>query len=225
MPHPRRHPARGAVIVRRTQTERAEQMRERLLDATIDCLIRSGYSEMSTNDIVRRARVSRGALAHHFPTKVELVTAAARRLVDERAADFRTRFGAVPPERRTPAEALELLWSFYAAPSGIALVELTVAARHSRQLRAVLAPVAEQVAASTAEVFAEFFPERAAMPFSDQALRTVHALFAGLALSAMAAPDGDGHTAEVRTFLNRIVVLAEELAPVHLQPTVTGSPA
>jgi AcrR family transcriptional regulator len=171
---------------------------------------------MSTNDIVRRAHVSRGALAHHFPTKAELVTAAARRLVEERAADFRRRFGAVPPERRTPAEALELLWSFYAAPSGVALIELTVAARHSRQLRAVLAPVAEQVAASTTEVFAEFFPDKAALPFTDQVLRTVHALFAGLALSAMAAPDGDGHTAEVRAFLNHVVSLAEGFAPLRL---------
>ncbi|HJQ42626.1 MAG TPA: TetR/AcrR family transcriptional regulator [Jatrophihabitantaceae bacterium] len=220
---PARRPTRTAERVRRSQSERAEQMRDRLLDATIDCLIRSGYSELSTNDIVRRARVSRGALAHHYPTKAELVTAAARRLVDERAADFRRRFGAVPPERRTPAEALELLWSFYAAPSGIALVELTVAARHSRQLRAVLAPVAEQVAASTAEVFAEFFPERAGLPFTDQVLRTVHALFAGLALSAMAAPDGDGHTAEVRTFLKHLVSLAETFAP-FAQSTV-GSPA
>ena len=213
---------RSVVRAPRTQAERAEQMRERLLDATIDCLIRSGYSEMSTNDIVRRARVSRGALAHHFPTKAELVTAAARRLVDERAADFRRRFSAVPPERRTPAEALELLWSFYAAPSGVALVELTVAARHSRQLRAVLAPVAEQVAASTAEVFAEFFPERAALPFTDQALRTVHALFAGLALSAMAAPSGDGHATEVREFLKHLVSLAESVRPV--QPSAMGSP-
>lgn len=204
-----------------SQAERAEQMRERLLDATIDCLVRTGYSEMSTNDIVRRARVSRGALAHHFPTKAELVTAAARRLVDARAADFRRRFRALPPHRRTPGEALELLWSFYAAPSGIALVELTVAARHSRQLRPVLAPVSEQVASSTAEVFAEFFPERAALPFVDQALRSVHALFAGLTLSAMAAPEGADHAVEVRAFLKHLVSFVETYAP----STAVGSPA
>jgi hypothetical protein len=40
MPHPRRHPARGAEQIHRSQAERAEQMRERLLDATIDCLVR-----------------------------------------------------------------------------------------------------------------------------------------------------------------------------------------
>ncbi|MGN6472734.1 MAG: helix-turn-helix domain-containing protein, partial [Mycobacteriales bacterium] len=53
----------AAAPQRRSQAERTEQMRTRLLDATIHCLAESGYGRMSTNDVVRRARVSRGALA------------------------------------------------------------------------------------------------------------------------------------------------------------------
>ena len=71
-------------------------MRARLLDATVDCLVAGGYAKLSTNDVVRRAGVSRGALAHHFPTKSELVAAAGTRLIERRAAEFRATFRAVP---------------------------------------------------------------------------------------------------------------------------------
>lgn len=202
-----RHPARLGSIehMHRSQAERVATMRARLLDATITCLDERGYGDMSTNDVVRQARVSRGALAHHFPTKAELVLAAAQRLVDQRAADFRQRFGALPPRRRTPAEALAVLWTLYDGPGCAALVELTVAARHKSELKAVLAPMSERIAEVTGEVFAEFFPELSGQPFVAEALRAVHATFAGLALGAMASEDGHERAAEVRAFLKILV--------------------
>lgn len=188
-----------------SQAERAGAMRARLLDATIECVAELGYGRMSTNDIVRSARVSRGALAHHFPTKADLVSAAAQRLLERRVEDFRDRFTAMAPDRRTPAEALSVLWSFYDDTGGLVLLELMVAARHNRELAAVLAPVPERIAEVSADVFAEFFPELAGRPFLGEALRAVHALFSGLALNAL--PDGDrsGRGAEVRAFLKIIV--------------------
>jgi AcrR family transcriptional regulator len=199
---------------RRPQAERAETMRGRLLDATIECLATTGYGRMSTNDIVRRARVSRGALAHHYPTKADLVKAAAQRLLDQRAVDFRHRFGSIAPARRTPAEALSVLWSFYDDPGGLALIELTVAARSHPELKAVLGPVSHQIAANTAEVFAEFFPELAELPFADEALRAIHAMYVGLLLSSMAGDDADDHGAEVRAFLKILVSLSGQLVPL-----------
>jgi AcrR family transcriptional regulator len=187
---------------RRTQAERAEQMRARLLDATIECLADSGYGRMSTNDVVRRARVSRGALAHHFPTKADLVTAAAERLVERRGAEFRARFEAIAPERRTPERALEVLWSFYDDPSGMALIELTVVSRNYPELTPVLVKMGDQIATLTAEMVLAYFPSLASVPFIEEALRAVHALFAGLALGSMAGPQATGDAQAVREFLN-----------------------
>ena len=172
-------------------------MRARLLDATIECLDEPATARMSTNDVVRRARVSRGALAHHFPTKADLVSAAAQRLLDQRAAEFRERFEAIPPARRTPAEALDVLWSFYDSPGGIALIELTVAARHRPELVGVLSPMVERIAGLTGEVFAEYFPDLARLPLAEEALRAIHALFAGLALGALAGDDARAATTSV----------------------------
>ena len=176
-------------------------MRARLLSATIECLAESGYGRMSTNDVVRRARVSRGALAHHFPTKADLVTAAAERLVDQRGAEFRERLSAVEPERRTPDEALAVLWSFYDDPTGLALIELTVASRAHPELKVVLARMEEQIAAITAEMVLTYFPDLAQLPYIEEALRSLHALYAGLALSAMAGEAAEDHAAQVRAFL------------------------
>jgi AcrR family transcriptional regulator len=203
---------------RRSQAERAEQMRARLLDATIECLSESGYGRMSTNDIVRKARVSRGALAHHFPAKADLVKAAAQRLVDQRGEQFHERFAAIDPQRRTPAEALAVLWSFYDDPSGLALIELSVAARSHPELRSILQPMSKQIETITAEVVVEYFPDLAALPFIEEALRAIHAMYVGLAVSGLAGKEAVDHAAEVRAFLKVLVSMTGALEPILSGP-------
>ena len=109
--------------VRIPRAERVEAMRLRLMEAVIWCIADKGYAATSTNDVVRRAKVSRGALAHHFPTKAALVNAAAGHLVDKRAADFESRMAHLDPNDRTPLAALDILWSFYEQPECRALME------------------------------------------------------------------------------------------------------
>jgi AcrR family transcriptional regulator len=186
---------------RLTQPERVEAMRGRLLDATIDCLAESGYSGFSTNDVVRRAGVSRGALAHHYPTKAELVAAAADRLVALRAEEFRQRFAAIPIRERTVASALDVLWTFFDDPSFHALLELVVAARTDAEMRPVLATGMQRAAHVTREVFAEAFPVLGELPHVGAVLDGVLALYSGLA--AQAALDGDSaaRAAAVRAVL------------------------
>src|SRR5580700_10650527 len=82
--------------VRRTQGERSAAMRERLLDAAIDCLYELGYSGTTTIEVAARAGVSRGAQLHHFPTKEHLVTLAVRHVLAKRLEEFRTAFAALP---------------------------------------------------------------------------------------------------------------------------------
>jgi AcrR family transcriptional regulator len=205
---------------RLTQPERVEAMRNRLLDASIECLADTGYSGFSTNEVVRRAGVSRGALAHHFPAKADLVAAAADRLIALRAAEFRARFGAVPAPRRTVAKALDVLWTFFDDPSYQALLELIVAARSDDELRPVMAAGLRHAAEVTREVFAESFPELADSPFIGETLDAILALYSGLA--AQAALDGgaaDRHTA-VRNLLKGALSLAVAAAPIQVPISV-----
>ncbi len=53
---------------------------QRLLEATVDCLVERGWAGTTTTVIAERAMVSRGAQLHHYPTKAELVAAAVAHL-------------------------------------------------------------------------------------------------------------------------------------------------
>lgn len=202
------------MTARLTQPERVEAMRSRLLVAGIECLTESGYTGFSTTEVVRRAGVSRGALAHHFPTKADLVAAAADRLVELRAAEFRARFAAIPAPRRTAAKALDVLWTFFDDPSFRALLELMIAARSDRELRPVMAAHLRHAADVTREVFAESFPDLARLPYIGETLDAVLALYTGLAAQAALDDDGDGRHAAVRTLLKGALTLAVAAAPL-----------
>jgi AcrR family transcriptional regulator len=60
---------------RRTQAERTEDMRVRILDAAVNVLASKGYAGFRTADVAEVAGVSRGAQTHHFPSKDALVVA------------------------------------------------------------------------------------------------------------------------------------------------------
>lgn len=60
---------------RRTQDERSEKMRARLLDAAIKVLVKRGYSGFRIAEVATTAGVSRGALIHHYSTKETLIAA------------------------------------------------------------------------------------------------------------------------------------------------------
>ena len=66
---------------RRTQAERSDQMRKRLLEATLQSLAEDGYAGSTLSSIVRRAGVSRGAQVHHYPNKQALMLDAAEDLL------------------------------------------------------------------------------------------------------------------------------------------------
>jgi AcrR family transcriptional regulator len=61
--------------VKRTQVERSETTRGALIDAARRLFAERGYAGVATEEIVRAAGVTRGALYHHFDGKRELFEA------------------------------------------------------------------------------------------------------------------------------------------------------
>ncbi len=70
-------------VRRRTQEERSTVTRDALVRAAIDLIIKSGYAATTTNLVADRARVSRGALQHHFKSRDELIVAVMERIAKE----------------------------------------------------------------------------------------------------------------------------------------------
>jgi AcrR family transcriptional regulator len=73
----------GARGTRRTQAERRETARKRILESAARVIRRRGYDGLSTEEVSQLAGVSRGALRHHFPTKNNLVVSTLRYLNEE----------------------------------------------------------------------------------------------------------------------------------------------
>jgi AcrR family transcriptional regulator len=69
--------------VRRTQAERTEVTREALLAAARGLFTERGYENVATEEIVRAAGVTRGALYHHFGDKASLLEAVYGRIEAE----------------------------------------------------------------------------------------------------------------------------------------------
>src|SRR5512140_2120275 len=83
-----RSPA-GAPRAPRTQQQRRDETRRALLDAAVESLIEVGFARTTTLEVQRRAKVSRGALLHHFPSKAELLVAAVDHLAQMRARELK----------------------------------------------------------------------------------------------------------------------------------------
>jgi AcrR family transcriptional regulator len=171
--------------LRRTQEERTAAMRARLLAATVATLFERGYARTTTTEIVRRARVSRGAQLHHFPTKAELVTTAVEHLFAQRTEEFRAAFADTLPGADRVAGAIDLLWSMLSGPTFYAWLELVVAARTDSKLRRTVAGVAARFVEAVRATFHALFPEPDAAVVPGFAF----ALLQGLAVDRIVVPE------------------------------------
>jgi AcrR family transcriptional regulator len=73
---------------RRTQAARSEQTRGALIAAARRLFAERGYADVGTEEIVREAGVTRGALYHHFDGKRELMRAVYEELESELAQEL-----------------------------------------------------------------------------------------------------------------------------------------
>jgi AcrR family transcriptional regulator len=197
----RQDTATAAPPERRTQAERSARTRERLLDATLDCLAERGWAGTTTTEVAERAGVSRGAQLHHFPTRSELVAAAVGRLAERRMAEFSEAVSELPPDSDWVSAGIDLLWQAFQDPTAHALLELLVAARTDPELRASLAPVAREMDARLDAFAAVVFPEPfAGSPRLSTLRRVGFLLLQGLAVARILDDDPE-HRDEILGFL------------------------
>ncbi|GAB2749670.1 TetR/AcrR family transcriptional regulator [Amycolatopsis magusensis] len=153
----------------RTQAERRAHTRTALLDATIDCLVELGYARTSVQEICARARVSKGAVQHHFSAKAELMAAAVEHLTNRLKSELAASLERLPSGADGIPAAIDLLWEGYSGTLATAVTELWVAARTDDELRAAIRPVDRALGRSTLEqitaVAGELPKERAEVLF------------------------------------------------------------
>src|SRR3954470_10776868 len=133
---------RGAVTGPRSRSERSADSRLLILDAAVACLVEDGYAGASTLAVQAPAGVPRGRLLHHFPSRAELLVAAAEHLATTQLDEVGRRAAALMDDEPTGRErvdrGIELMWATFQEPPFWAAMELWMAARTDPALRAAL---------------------------------------------------------------------------------------
>ena len=142
-----------------TNVERTRAARTRILNAAFQSLVDVGYGRTTTNAVMRRAEISRGALLHHFPTRERLLGAAVEHVFERRLGDFRAAFAELDSQAADrPREAVRLLWRIVSGPTYYAWLELVVAARTDEVLLAEVRAVMDRFQGLIDATFLELFP-------------------------------------------------------------------
>ena len=171
------------TAIRVPQQERTRAMRQRLLDACVDCLVERGWSGTSTTLVSRRAGVSRGAQLHHFPTKNDLVVAAVTHLSEVRGRELAAAADLLPPGRRHTRAVLEMLAEHFTSPVFTAALELWVAARTDPELHAAVAPLEQRIGRDTHRRAVELLGIDESRPGSRELVQATLDLVRGLGLA------------------------------------------
>jgi AcrR family transcriptional regulator len=171
------------------QEERTRVMRQRLLDATVDCLVEHGWSGTSTTLVSQRAGVSRGAQLHHFPTKTDLVVAAVEHLSEARGRELEDAARQLPTGRRRTRAVLEMLAEHFTSPVFTAALELWVAARTDPELHGAVAPLEQRIGRETHRRTVELLVVEERQPGTRELVQATLDLVRGLGLANMISDD------------------------------------
>jgi AcrR family transcriptional regulator len=177
------------TVARVPQEQRSRAMRQRLLEATIECLVERGWSGTSTTLVSRRAGVSRGAQLHHFPTKADLVVAAVEHMGARRNEQLFERAARLPRGRRRTRAVLDLLAEHFTSPLFVAALELWVAARTDEQLHRAVAPLEQRIGRETHRQTVELLGVDESRPGARELVQATLDLVRGLGLANTLSDD------------------------------------
>lgn len=176
---------------RRSQADRRAATRAALLDATIDSLVQHGYANLTTGAIVKQAGVTRGAHAHYFSSKADLMVQALDHLAEKISVDAQKTITPVDSASVSDYEALiDRLWEIHRGPMFTAAIELWVASRTDPELRTQLRRFDREIIAHLGLMAAKFVPALITVPDFQGKFITAMAAMRGVAmLSFSASPE------------------------------------
>lgn len=192
----------------RWQQRKSAQTRQNLIQAGIERLIEGGYAGLTTAAVAERCAVSRGAMHHHFPTRLYLVVAVVEHVFYQRMRLFLADYFAAMAERgeeMVVEMASEAHWRSVQTPEYAAYVQLAVAARTDAELEACFTPAARLYDEVWTREMIEAFPQWQ-RHWEDFKLASDFTLAAHMGLLLHKPVFGDGERLEkVRRLTTRVV--------------------
>jgi AcrR family transcriptional regulator len=153
-------------------------------------LVERGYAGLTTTAVCERAGVTRGAQAHYFATKGELVVQALSHLTDKLVDELVSKplnVGDGPLEQY--AVLLNRLWEIFSGPVSYAQLELFTAARTDDDLRRHLVQFDHAVMQTLEEAAGRVAPQLVVREEFADAMTTAIATIRGLLMLRSVASD------------------------------------
>lgn len=176
------------AVARAPKQDRSRATRERLLEATITCLARDGWSRSTVSVIAEEAGISRGAAQHHFPTREELILAALERVFELRMAQVSVT--SVPGRGRKRAEAVVLrLVEYYTDDLFKAALQVWTAAAADETLRAQIVPLERKFAREVHQAAVRLLAADDSDPFTHRMIQATLDMARGFGLADVLSDD------------------------------------
>jgi AcrR family transcriptional regulator len=121
-------------------TRKSQRTRRRILDAAMAMFAERGYHASTNAEVAEAAKLTRGAMLYHFPTREDLIEAAIEHIQERRNQALADAANDALPGEDLSVQAIDAYWALLQETPFRAFAELESAARTDRELAAKLAP-------------------------------------------------------------------------------------
>ncbi|MBF33820.1 MAG: hypothetical protein CME94_06310 [Hyphomonadaceae bacterium] len=127
------------------RNRRGERTRKTLLDATVKSLHQRGYGGTTVEAVMNDTGISRGSVLNQFPTRLDLIIAAAEHGMSEMIGHTSGELETYDDAAACYRAFCDITWRSYQLPAASAVTETLLAARWDKELAAAFRPIAERV--------------------------------------------------------------------------------
>ena len=137
------------------------------------------------------AKVSRGAMTHHYPTKIDLMLAVVRYVFEDEREQYRKILSPTASARENFFAFPRAAWQVLSRPSGMAVTEILMASRSDKTLAEGLVPLQREIEAAARSNIVQTLTEAGFVPRPEgrAAQRLFVAAIRGLAIDALFVRD------------------------------------
>lgn len=174
------------------QARKSQATQRAVLEATIRCLVELGYTNTTMESIAKSARISRGAIMHHYACRADVIACTADYLATLRLDEFSKgvcakvaqEVGVQAPTLHSFRRSAELVMQYYERPSFTALHELLLAARTDRSIAPLMKRIEKRITTQMLALVVDYLPYWKNMPATESVLvDLLHFLSRGVAMS------------------------------------------
>jgi AcrR family transcriptional regulator len=189
------------------QAQKSSLTRDRIVIATLECIVEHGYEKTTMARIADKARVSQGSMQYHFPAKIEAIKAAVNYLHARRLTDHQRDLEDIPEGMDPMAHAIEVYWRHLNEGHYVAYQDLVIAARTHPELASVLRPAYQRFVTAWRREALSLIPESGGKRAQFELICDIGQYqMEGLAFGRLNAQISDQKTRKVLEFTKELLV-------------------